>query len=106
MAHVNTDKRGHDTANDRVCCMHLQLPPNITYRRAQPKPLRGYLSVKRAKEGQIFDESAIKDSPLPPWLFGFQCNERYLKWDSAAQIQLLKIHAASELGKVLRTSVS
>lgn len=38
---------------------------------------------------------------LPPWLLGFQCNERYLKWDDSAQIQLLKIYAARELGKVL-----
>lgn len=38
---------------------------------------------------------------LPPWLLGFQCNERYLKWDDSAQIQLLKIHAARELEKVL-----
>lgn len=41
------------------------------------------------------------DSQLPPWLLGFQCNERYLKWGDSAQTQLLKIYAARELGKVL-----
>ncbi|BDA50236.1 hypothetical protein COCOBI_15-3650 [Coccomyxa sp. Obi] len=39
------------------------------------------------------------DSQLPPWLLGFQCNERYLKWGDSAQTQLLKIYAARELGK-------
>ncbi|CAL8465256.1 g4791 [Coccomyxa elongata] len=39
------------------------------------------------------------DGQLPPWLLGFQCNERYLKWGDSAQTQLLKIYAARELRK-------
>ena len=51
-----------------------------------------------------FEVTVLGDSPLPPWLLGFQCNERYLQWDSSAQIQLLKIHAAREMGKVCTIS--
>ena len=54
----------------------------------------------RATERQISDQRALGEEALPPWMFGFQCNERYLAWDSSAQIQLLKIHAARELGRV------
>jgi hypothetical protein len=32
------------------------------------------------------------------WEFGFQCNERYLKWDESAQVQLLKLHCSDKLG--------
>lgn len=35
---------------------------------------------------------------MPPWMFGFQCNERYLDWDASAQRQLLKIVASDKLG--------
>jgi hypothetical protein len=34
----------------------------------------------------------------PAWSFGFQCNERYLEWDSSAQARLLKLHCAEKLG--------
>ena len=61
---------------------------------------RGHISIVKATERDVFDATDLGDSPLPPWLLGFQCNERYLKWDSSAQIQLLKIHAAKEMGKV------
>ena len=54
----------------------------------------------KAAERAVFNAAVLGDSPLPPWLLGFQCNERYLQWDSSAQIQLLKIHAAKEMGKV------
>ena len=54
----------------------------------------------KAAEREVFDAAVLGDSPLPPWLLGFQCNERYLQWDSSAQIQLLKIHAATAMGKV------
>ena len=54
----------------------------------------------KAAQREVFDAAALGGSPLPPWLLGFQCNERYLQWDSSAQIQLLKIHAAKETGKV------
>lgn len=46
------------------------------------------------------DQSSLGEGALSPWMFGFQCNERYLAWDSSAQIQLLKIHAARETGRV------
>lgn len=36
----------------------------------------------------------------PPWNFGFQTNERYLKWDESAQRQVLKMHVADKLGQV------
>ena len=61
---------------------------------------RGHTSTVKAAEREVYDAAALGDSPLPPWLLGFQCNERYLQWDSSAQIQLLKIHAAKEMGKV------
>jgi hypothetical protein len=32
------------------------------------------------------------------WEFGFQCNERYLKWDASAQARLLKLHCSEKLG--------
>ena len=32
-----------------------------------------------------------------PWEFGFQCNERYLKWDRSAQSQLVKLVAMEKL---------
>ena len=54
----------------------------------------------KAAEREVSRATVLGDSPLPPWLLGFQCNERYLQWDSSAQIQLLKIHAAKEMGKV------
>lgn len=50
-------------------------------------------------QGDTVLQSAAKEQ-LPPWLLGFQCNERYLKWGDSAQTQLLKIYAARELGKV------
>jgi hypothetical protein len=31
-------------------------------------------------------------------VYGFQCNERYLKWDSSAAAQLIKIYVAEQLG--------
>ena len=48
----------------------------------------------------MLDTGADRGNPLPPWLLGFQCNERYLAWDESAHVQLLKIYAAKELGKV------
>ena len=48
----------------------------------------------------MFDTGAHGNRAIPPWLFGFQCNERYLAWDESAHVQLLKIYAARELGKV------
>jgi hypothetical protein len=35
--------------------------------------------------------------PTNPWSFGFQCNERYLQWDSSAQIALIKIWLAEKM---------
>ncbi|KAF6253901.1 hypothetical protein COO60DRAFT_1703616 [Scenedesmus sp. NREL 46B-D3] len=35
--------------------------------------------------------------PPNPWSFGFQCNERYLDWDSSAQIALVKIWLAGKM---------
>lgn len=32
------------------------------------------------------------------WNFGFQCNERYLQWDTSAQARLLKLNCAEQLG--------
>lgn len=32
-----------------------------------------------------------------PWSFGFQCNERYLKWDRSAQSQLVKLVVMDKL---------
>lgn len=87
---------------DDVCCKPFQKLPQHS-RRIQlehHRPSRCHFRVTRATERGIFDKAALGDSPLPPWLFGFQCNERYLKWDASAQIQLLKIHAAREMGKV------
>lgn len=55
----------------------------------EPKDLRGS-SIKVGA-----DELALEK---PPWMFGFQCNERYLDWDASAQRQLLKIVAADKLG--------
>lgn len=60
----------------------------------------------RATERQTSDQSALGEGALPPWMFGFQCNERYLAWDSSAQIQLLKIHAAREMGRVRQALLS
>ena len=47
-------------------------------------------------------QSAGKQSEerQPPWQFGFQTNERYLKWDDSAQLQLLKLHVAEKLDQV------
>ncbi len=61
---------------------------------------RSHFGTVKAAEREVFNAAVLGDSPLPPWLLGFQCNERYLQWDSSAQIQLLKIHAAKEMGKV------
>lgn len=35
--------------------------------------------------------------PPNPWSFGFQCNERYLDWDTSAQIALIKIWLAEKM---------
>ena len=35
-------------------------------------------------------------------VFGFQCNERYLQWDDSATRQLIRLHAAHELGTDVR----
>lgn len=35
--------------------------------------------------------------PPNPWSFGFQCNERYLDWDTSAQIALIKIWLANKM---------
>lgn len=41
----------------------------------------------------------LSSSKLPdnPWSFGFQCNERYLDWDTSAQIALIKIWLAEKM---------
>lgn len=36
-----------------------------------------------------------------PWQFGYQCNERYLKWDVSAQRQLIIIWVAQQLDVTL-----
>ncbi|KAL4450220.1 hypothetical protein ABPG77_010889 [Micractinium sp. CCAP 211/92] len=36
-----------------------------------------------------------------PWKMGYQCNERYLKWDSSAQRQLVLIWVAQQLDLTL-----
>ena len=44
--------------------------------------------------------STVGQERPPPWKFGFQTNERHLKWDESAQRQLLKMHVADKLGQV------
>ena len=66
-------------------------------RGAQLSSHRGRSLVSRATDRVVVDTG---DKTIPPWLFGFQCNERYLAWDESAHVQLLKIYAARELGKV------
>ncbi len=44
--------------------------------------------------------SKVGQERPPPWKFGFQTNERHLKWDESAQRQLLKMHVADKLGQV------
>ena len=80
----------------------LAPPPFGSRQRGHLTEQRGRDSISNVKaaEREVFDATALGNSPVPPWLLGFQCNERYLKWDSSAQIQLLKIHAAKEMGKV------
>lgn len=43
--------------------------------------------------------SKVGQERPPPWKFGFQTNERHLKWDESAQRQLLKMHVADKLGQ-------
>ena len=73
-------------------------PLHLVCRRgAQLGSRRGRSLVCKATDRVVLD---IGDNPIPPWLFGFQCNERYLAWDESAHVQLLKIYAAKEMGKV------
>ena len=56
--------------------------------------------IQAAPDTQQGASRAHEERP-PPWSFGFQTNERYLKWDESAQRQLLKLHVAAKLDKVL-----
>eukprot|EP00882_Tetradesmus_deserticola_P013619 GHRQ01014459.1.p1 GENE.GHRQ01014459.1~~GHRQ01014459.1.p1 ORF type:complete len:259 (+),score=67.76 GHRQ01014459.1:333-1109(+) len=42
-------------------------------------------------------QSSSTALPPNPWSFGFQCNERYLDWDSSAQVALVKIWLAGKM---------
>ena len=78
-------------------------PKPLTHRQgAHQKSQRVCCLISKATDRDVLDANALGNSPLPPWCFGFQCNERYLAWDESAQVQLLKIHAAMETGKVLQ----
>lgn len=54
--------------------------------------------LQAAPDTQQGASRAHEERP-PPWSFGFQTNERYLKWDESAQRQLLKLHVAAKLDK-------
>lgn len=57
------------------------------FSKRQPSAVRKQTNRRRVK-------AQHKDAP---WLFGFQCNERYLEWDRSAQRQLLKLVVAEKL---------
>ncbi|KAK9818278.1 hypothetical protein WJX72_009990 [[Myrmecia] bisecta] len=42
-------------------------------------------------------KSVEAEERRPPWAFGFQTNERLLRWDDSAQLRLLMLHATQEL---------
>jgi hypothetical protein len=42
-------------------------------------------------------QGSSRELPPNPWSFGFQCNERYLDWDTSAQIALIKIWLAEKM---------
>ena len=60
--------------------------------------VRRFSRSKSASERQSDLEVSLK-AQEPPWAFGFQLNERYLKLDKAGHFQLLKMLSAEKLGK-------
>ncbi|DBB04678.1 hypothetical protein WJX77_011941 [Trebouxia sp. C0004] len=79
----------------------------LSIHQAYARPLVTCSRLASARQSFLFQAtsdsnqaaSKVRQERPPPWIFGFQTNERHLKWDESAQRQLLKMHVADKLGQ-------
>lgn len=74
-------------------------PPDCTLQQARwrrhgaPPPPR---AAAEPRADRSVDIAAAPEAEGAPWSMGYQCNERYLKWDDSAQRQLILIWVAQQ----------
>ncbi|KAL4421626.1 hypothetical protein ABPG75_010917 [Micractinium tetrahymenae] len=74
--------------------LHPALRLRQRRRAVQPRAASSSSSPVPSSRSVDIEEAAGGSAP---WKMGYQCNERYLKWDSSAQRQLILIWVAQQL---------